>query len=426
MCFSPMSMTDDVPVTEAPPTPRTPRTPRRPVAPWRPGRRALLAATGLVAAGVAAVPVVRSLTADDALVARTLAEVDAWAAWLARGGATGTVGELGVPVTGPAADVTAWTDLLDAWCGRLSHHGLGATAWAAGRAWGPGYPLAVYAEAAPGGHLARSTASADVLERHRGNADAPQGVSLAGWEFSVSGNGGEGVRPGLRIVHSGADLAYLAQRGVGLVRLAMAWEVLQPRLSAPLDGSALDELDAMLAAARDHGVDVVLDLHNYARYTEASGEVLVLGPGSGPGDPRTFDADRLGDLWRRLARWLREEPSRSAAVVALGLMNEPHDLPGGVRTWEEASQRVVEVLRRDGEDRTLHVGGYRWSHLHDWAQSHPRAWIEDPAGAVVYEAHHYVDTASAAGARSGSYQGVDGRVLPYAVELAAARGSAEA
>lgn len=408
-------------MTEAPPTPRTPSPLRRPVAPQRPGRRAVLAAAGLVAVGVAAVPVVRALTAPDALVARTLGEVDGWAAWLAREGATGTVGEMGVPVTGTAADVTAWTDLLDAWCGRLSHHGLSATAWAAGRAWGTDYPLAVYAEAAPGGHLARATASADVLERHRGDPDAPQGVALAGWEFSVSGDGGEGVRPGLRIVHSGADLAYLARRGVGLVRLAMAWEVLQPALSAPLDGGALDELGAMLAAARDHGVDVVLDLHNYARYTGASGQVGVLGPAGSE-----LDGNHLADLWRRLSRWVRAESGRSATVTALGLMNEPHDLPGGARTWEEASQRVVTALRRDGEDRSVHVGGYRWSHLHEWAQSHPRAWVDDPAGAVVYEAHQYVDTASAAGSRSGTYSARGGAVLPYATELAAARTSSSA
>ena len=402
-------------MTQVPPTPRD-GAPR--ARPSRPSRRTVLVAGGLVVAGAAAVPVVRALTAPDALVARTLGEVDAWAAWLEREGASGVVGEMGVPVTGTPADVAAWTALLDAWCGRLTDHGLGATAWAAGRAWGPDYPLAVYVEAEPGGHLARATASAEVLERHRGRADAPQGVALAGWEFSVSGSGGDGVRPGLRIVHDDVDWAYLASRGAGLVRLAMAWEVLQPDLRGDLDGGALDQLGAMLDAARAHDVDVVLDLHNYARYTEGSGRVRVLGPGSDG-----LEADDLADLWRRLSRWVREQRERSATVTALGLMNEPHDLPGDARTWEAASQAVVTALRADDEDRSLHVAGYRWSHLHEWAQTHPRAWVDDPAGATVYEAHHYVDTASAAGARSGSYSapgGPDGAVLPYAVELAAA------
>lgn len=377
----------------------------------RPSRRALLVAGGVAAAGVAAVPVVRGPGAPDALVARTLAEVDAWAAWLGREGVPGVVGEMGVPVTGAPADVAAWTALLDAWCGRLADHGVGATAWAAGRAWGPDYPLAVYVESSPGGHLARATASADVLERRSG--EAGNGVCLAGWEFSVSGDGGEGVRPGLRVVHDATDLAYLAARGVGLVRLAMAWEVLQPGLRGDLDGGALDQLGSMLDAARAQGIAVVLDLHNYARYTEASGRVRVLGDDLG--------SDDLVDLWRRLSRWVRAERARSATVAALGLMNEPHDLAGEAATWEAASQAVVTALRADEEDRSVHVAGYRWSHLHEWAQTHPWAWVDDPAGATVYEAHHYVDTASAAGARSGSYSAPGGAVLPYAVELAAAR-----
>ncbi len=364
-----------------------------------------------------AASVVVAVTRRDALTDRVLAELDTWSRWLEREGATGVVGELGVPVTGGEDDVASWLELLDAYCARLQDRGVGGTAWAAGRAWGADYPLAVYVESRPGGPIARATASAAVLERHRGSPGAEQGVCLAGWEFSVSGDGGAGARDGAHVVSTPADFAYLADHGVGLVRLAMAWEVLQPRLDGDLDPGALEALGSMLASARSARIDVVLDLHNYGRYTTPSQQVRVLG---NTGDD-ALETEQLTDLWVRLSRWLRREEERSAAVVGLGLMNEPHDLPGGAATWEQVSQGVVDGLRSDGERRAVHVAGYPWSALVSWEENHPRAWIDDEAGAVVYEAHHYFDTASASGSRSGTYEAQGDRPLTYAEEVGAAR-----
>lgn len=374
----------------------------------------------LVAGGAVAATTVVALNRRDALAQRVLGELETWSAWLEREGVTGTVGELGIPVTGVDDDVDAWALLLDAYCSALEDHGIGATAWAAGRAWGPGYPLAVYVEDRPDGPIARSTPSAVVLEGHRATMASPQGVCLAGWEFSVSGSGGPGAREGAQVVATGEDLIYLADQGVGLVRLAMTWEVLQPALGSGLDPEALAALDSMLAAARAALIDVVLDLHNYGRYTEESGQVLVLGA-SGAG---SLAAEDLEDLWLRLSRWLRRDDDRSGVVTGLGLMNEPHDLPGDAITWEAVSQRVVAGLRADGDGRAVHVAGYSWSALVSWAENHPRAWIDDPAGAVVYEAHHYFDTASAPGSRSGTYEVEGGGLLTYAEELRAAEKAA--
>ncbi|MET0161050.1 MAG: hypothetical protein ABW204_00200, partial [Microbacteriaceae bacterium] len=54
----------------------------------------------------------------------------------------------------------------------------------------------------------------------------------------------------------------------------------------------------------------------------------------------------------------------------------------------------------------LLVAGYDWSSLARWSDNHPSGWIDDPADAFRYEAHHYWDAFGA-----GAYD------RPYAEEL---------
>jgi len=73
-----------------------------------------------------------------------------------------------------------------------------------------------------------------------------------------------------------------------------------------------------------------LDLHTCGRYARQSAaafrQVLALGPAELP-------VGAFAEVWRRLA-----EASRGRALMAVpGLMDEPYDLPGGARGWEQAS-----------------------------------------------------------------------------------------
>jgi endoglucanase len=155
--------------------------------------------------------------------------------------------------------------------------------------------------------------------------------------------------------------------------------------------------------AAEHGARVVLDLHNYGRYRLSifgKPQTLII-------DQRVAGAiavsrGHLADLWLRLAEAFAGE----SAVFGFGLMNEPHDMGGA--NWKDVSQVAVEAIRRANRDVPVIVAGDAWSGAHSFADANgPKAWIEDPAGAVIYEAHCYFDADA-----SGRYQ------RSYADELA--------
>lgn len=388
---------------------------------------AATSAAGRSAASVPSAPVVLpGPGADppagaDALQRRTLAELRGWQAWLTAGGVRGYVGEFGVPATGDSGDIALWNALLDLYYSELDRTGMNASAWSSGRAWGLGYPLGIYVGVS-NGDITNSTSTAATVEAHlETSGSGIRGTALSGFEFPVAAGGG-GVRVPWTIVHSPADFAYLAARGVRTVRVGMAWERMQPVLKSAFDPTALAGLDAILTGAAASGVRVVLDLHNYGRYTAADDTTVSLIRDTGG----ALDTTHLVDFWQRMSAWVLAAPARSATVLGYGLMNEPHDLAASAVTgrtpaqvWEFITQQVLGAVRASGDRRLVTVSGYEWSHVHDWATNHPIPWIADPADNVVYEGHHYWDTTSSAGSRSGTYVR-DGGALPYATELSAA------
>lgn len=202
-----------------------------------------------------------------------------------------------------------------------------------------------------------------------------RGVNLCGAEF------GESVLPGIRGTHytwnSEAPFRYFAAKGLGLVRIPLLWERLQPVAYGPLDPGYLSGLYENLAWAAAYGCRVVVDVHNFGRYYG-----------------RVASAALLSDLWARISAELAAHP----AVYAYGLMNEPHDL--GTAGWKEISQAAVSAIRTTGDNTLVMVPGDRWSSAFEWPAVHgPCGWIEDPAGNFAYEAHLYFDSD-----RSGRYR----------------------
>ncbi len=225
------------------------------------------------------------------------------------------------------------------------------------------------------------------------------GVALAGAEFGTDRADFSNVNPGLHGVDYQYPLRqtieYFSQRNLGLLRIPFRWERIQPRLHKSLDSKELARLRNVVEMAGACNASVVLDLHNYARYR------LVH-----RGNPRSVIVDEvidgqvlvprsaLADLWRRLAA----EFANSSAVVGLGLMNEPHDLESV--DWKQISQTAVSAIRQVNQQSYVIVPGDGWSNAHRFEELNgPRAWIQDPAGRVLYEAHCYFDADA-----SGKYQ----------------------
>ena len=77
------------------------------------------------------------------------------------------------------------------------------------------------------------------------------------------------------------------------------------------------------------------------------------------------------------------------------------------RQWEDASQECVDAIRANQDATAIYVSGVAFSGAQNWPRNHPVPWIDDPADAVVYEAHYYFDRDN-----SGTYR------QPFAAEEA--------
>ncbi len=217
------------------------------------------------------------------------------------------------------------------------------------------------------------------------------GVSLAGAEFGSERAGFSNVNPGIY----GKDyqypqqqtIEYFAAQGLGLLRIPFRWERLQPRLRMPLEPAELARIRQVLNYAGGCGAVVVLDLHNYGRYSlAANGRTRVTVIDENVGGVVPVPRTALADLWRRLAAEFVGNPT----VVGLGLMNEPHDM--GHSDWKLISQAAVDAIREVNREAWVIVPGDQWSNAHRFDVANgPRAWVRDPALQVVYEAHCYFD-----------------------------------
>src|SRR5215467_12616556 len=136
-------------------------------------------------------------------------------------------------------------------------------------------------------------ASTVVLAQYR------RGVNVAGAEFGTTNLPGTLGRD--YTFNSESTFRYFAEKGLGLIRLPLQWERLQQTPRGPLDEDYLSGIKRNVAWAKAHGAEVILDIHNFARYR---GNVAA--------------AADLADLWTRLSTEFKFEP----AVYAYNLMNE--------------------------------------------------------------------------------------------------------
>lgn len=332
---------------------------------------------------------------QNSLQRRVRGELKVFTDWLARNRVDGYIGEVGWPDDrrGEAAE---WNQLAERWYQDADAARLWVTNWAAGEWWKSTYDLASYEDRELGSGVDSANTQAAVIEAHPSTAAYRRGVNVAGGAFGAPSvdptSTFSNANPGRIEVNYHYDAAgtfsFLARRNIDLARIEFRWERLQPTLGGPLDPAELSRLRAVVERARQAGLAVILDMHNYGAYYLSDGTQGIRQP---IGSTAVTSAD-FADVWRQISEAFRDD----RGVLAFGLMNEPVNMEGrgGARpaqVWERASQSALDAIRSTGDTRLIMVAGYQWSGVQVWADEHPSAWIVDPLDNFRYEAHHYWD-----------------------------------
>ena len=337
----------------------------------------------------------------DPLQKRAIGELREFSDWLEDNDARGYVGEVGWPDRAHG-DAQAWNDLAETWFRQADNDRLWVSTWATGEWWGTTYKLAMYENAEKHDGVDTVNSQAPVFERHLGTG-INRGVTVNGGEFGSPidrrtarfSNESPGAYNTWYHYDRAGTFEFLADRGVGHVRIPFRWERLQPELGGPLDRAEVGRLEDVVARAHRYGLPVVLDMHNYGAYYLFDGEQGVR---RAIGSSHVSVGD-FADVWRRIS----QEFDDNSGVVAYALMAEPFNMPSvGNRSpaevWEQASQAAVTAIRNRGDDKLVSVSGYNWDAIQVFTKLHPEAWIDDPDDNILYEVHHYWD-----GDHSGDY-----------------------
>ncbi len=234
--------------------------------------------------------------------------------------------------------------------------------------------------------------AAALMTIHTARAQYLRGVNLCGAEF------GQAHLPGVfntdYTYNSEASFRYFAAKNLGLIRLPVRWERLQPVLGGPLDAQNLALLKQDIAWAAAHGALVSIDIHNYGRYgIEENGQLNIYIIDNVYSNVTKVSRNDLADFWVKISNEFQNEP----AVYSYDLMNEPHDM--GTANWKAISQTVLSAIRANGDGKLIMIPGDNWSGAYSWIEIHgASSWISDPMNSFVYEAHQYFDSDN-----SGSY-----------------------
>lgn len=328
---------------------------------------------------------IQSVRTENAVQRRTSDQLHKYLQWLQDNNVQGYIGEYGWP---SGADERQWAEVAQIWLQQLEGTNVWTTAWAAGSRWGTDYPLSIYTAPTGTDDISIIGPQASQLETFWKTDDRKglHGVNVAGMEFGTNISvKNRGVAGRDYFYEPAVSYAFLAQHGVKLVRLPLQWERVQPKLSGSLDAAELSAIRGALDAAAAHGIQVVLDLHNYGAYADGKSQLKLGSSG--------LTADALSNFWSAMT----QQFGGHSAVVGYSIMNEPHDLwpsskpADAAKKWEVLTQQVVSSLRAAGYSGTICVPGYDWSSLARWTDNHAKAWIKDPQNNIRYEAHHYWD-----------------------------------
>lgn len=346
-----------------------------------------------------------------AVADRAIKAVKEPADWAATNNVKLLVGEFGWPATNDSGYDSRYDNEGDAFLTYCDSRNLPVTQWSSSE-WG--LDLKAYRNADNGSSALTTVTNVGVVKARHGVKSGNMGVNLAGAEFGVSpsaplspARGGTGFRWSTQ-----ATWQFLAAQGQRVIRLPFSWERIQPTPMAALDSTYLAALQQQLTYATGAGLKVIIDCHNYARYTFTDGHLARIG--------ETYNGvDMQGafvDLWTRLATALKNHTALAASATTpagYGLMNEPHDLPIGsntfeAQTWQKASVAAHYAIRNVGDTTSgVFSSGYFYASAAGWVSLNgntPWHYKYGPNGTpyanvalnadpfLFFETHLYLDT----------------------------------
>lgn len=222
----------------------------------------------------------------------------------------------------------------------------------------------------------------ELLEKTQYVGDDTQpyfGVNLSGAEFG-------GVYPGEDGTHYGyptyKDLDYFKAKGLNLIRFPFRWERIQRTMNGELDAAELAKMKTFVQAAEDRGMPIILDLHNFARYSFDGGTTYAL-----IGESSALTAEHLADVWRKLAREFKDYTN----IWGYDIMNEPYSmLPSA--PWFDIAQVVIDAIREVDTETPILVCGDNFSSARFWVEySDNLRNLIDPSDKLIFQAHLYFD-----------------------------------
>ena len=354
----------------------------------------------------------------DALHRRVRTQLRVFNSWLTAYDVKGYIGEVGWP----SWDSARWNALADVWYADADTANLWVTPWYSGELDSPvNSQLINYWRDKPiNTSINSKSTQTQVIEAHLSTPNYQRGVNAGGGANSTDAkhnfsNANPGAYGFKYYYANRGSYQYLYNQGVRLVRIPFRWERIQPTLKTSFDSNnkGWSELKRSVLDARAVGLQVVLDMHNYARYSKAGAASYLIGSADVPIDAYT-------DVWTRLSNEFKTDSG-----IYYGLMNEPYEMNltvnglSGAKLWEKISQDVLNAIRVNNDTKLVMVPGYSYSSAGSWAKNHPKPWIADSANNFRYEAHNYWD-----GNGSGTFTKANGTRETYdeAVAVAQSKG----
>ncbi len=181
---------------------------------------------------------------------------------------------------------------------------------------------------------------------------------------------------------------YYHGKNLNLIRVPFSWEGVQPTLGGSLNTTALASLDKAVSLAAADGMQAILDMHNYDRYTTSTGTFVV---GTSPVTYADYQ-----QVWQLLATHFAGEPG----IYGYDIMSEPHDDNG---TWvTTTAQDGVNGVRQGDTTHYVIVDGDSYAGAQAWMANNQNLNVIDSANKVIYSAHTYWDS-NDSGGYSGNY-----------------------